>query len=81
MSDDEKLSFEEALDELEDIVSQLESGELTLEETLQLFERGQALVGRCEDALNQAELRLEALQPSASGGYERVATDEDTIEG
>lgn len=81
MSDNEKLSFEEALEELEDIVSRLESGELTLEETLQLFERGQALVGRCEDTLNRAELRLEALQPAASGGYERVVIDDDTVEG
>ena len=77
---DETLSFEDALDKLENIVSQLESGDLTLEETLQLFERGQALVARCEETLNQAELRLEALQPSGSGGYERVPLDEDTDE-
>ena len=74
---DKKLTFENALDELEGIVSLLESGDLTLEETLQLFERGQALAARCEETLNQAELRLEALQPSDRGGYDRLAvTDE-----
>jgi exodeoxyribonuclease VII small subunit len=77
---DENLTFEDALDELESIVSRLESGDLTLEETLQLFERGQALAARCEEALNQAELRLEALLPSSNGGYDRIPMDDNTGE-
>jgi exodeoxyribonuclease VII small subunit len=74
---DENLTFEDALDELESIVSRLESGDLTLEETLQLFERGQALAARCEETLRQAQLRLEALQPSSSGGYDRLPMDDN----
>ena len=77
---DEKLTFEDALEELESIVGRLETGDLTLEETLKLFERGQALAARCEETLYQAELRLEALQPSASGGYDRISMDDDIDE-
>ncbi len=76
MSDREELSFEEALSELEEAVARLEAGSLTLEETLALFERGQELAARCEQALNEAELRLEKLRPAAGGGYESVPLDE-----
>jgi len=57
--------FEEALAELETIVSQLEMGELTLEEALAAFERGQTLASLCGSLLDQAELRLEQIE---SGG-------------
>ena len=57
----ETLSFEEALQELETIVARLEAGELTLYESLTLFERGQKLADRCHKQLNQATLRIEQL--------------------
>jgi len=57
----ENPSFEESLAELEDIVARLETGDLTLEESLALFERGQRLAALCGAALDQAELRLEEL--------------------
>ncbi|HEY1409804.1 MAG TPA: exodeoxyribonuclease VII small subunit [Promineifilum sp.] len=57
----EGLSFEEALAELEQTVAQLESGELTLDESLALFERGQKLAAHCEELLGQAQLRVEQL--------------------
>ena len=47
----EDLTFEEALIELEEIVTQLESGDLTLEASLALFERGQKLANRCYEPL------------------------------
>ena len=62
MSDEnQELTFEAALAELEEIVSRLEAGELTLEESLALFERGQALSDYCNDLLDNASLRVEQL--------------------
>ena len=57
----ENLSFEEALVELEEIVTKLEAGELTLEESLALFERGQKLTALCNRQLDEASLRVEQL--------------------
>ncbi len=57
----ENLSFEEALVELEEIVTKLEAGELTLEESLALFERGQKLAALCNRQLDEASLRVEQL--------------------
>lgn len=56
-----QLSFEEALQQLEEIVTQLESGDLTLEESLALFEKGQQLASRCGTQLSEATLRVEQL--------------------
>ena len=53
------LSFEAALGELEDIVSRLEQGEVDLEDSIALYERGQALKSHCEAKLKAAEGRLE----------------------
>ena len=55
------LSFEEALQELEVMVSRLETGDLTLEQALALFERGQTLAAHCSTILNSAELKVEQL--------------------
>ena len=59
----DKLTFEQALAELESVVTQLEVGELTLEESLNLFERGQLLAGYCQMQLDEAVLRVEQLTP------------------
>ena len=66
MSDAEDLSFEEALQELEQTVARLEVSDLTLEELLRLFERSQELLLLCEKMLDEAELRLESLQPTST---------------
>jgi exodeoxyribonuclease VII small subunit len=55
------MSFEEALRDLEAIVSRLEAGDLSLEESLGLFERGQRLVRHCGEQLEAATLRVEQL--------------------
>ena len=60
-TDPEKLSFEDALVELEKIVAQLESGDLTLEASLDLFEQGQKLAQQCNVELETAALRIEQL--------------------
>lgn len=57
----EGLSFEEAFRELEETVRQLEAGDLPLDESIALFEQGQALAEYCSAALEQAELRVHQL--------------------
>lgn len=53
--------FEQSIIELEDIVKQLEKGELTLEESLKQFEKGIGLARQCQNTLNQAEQKIEQL--------------------
>ena len=65
--DIEKMSFEEALAQLEKIVGQLESGEAPLERSIELYERGTALKAHCEARLNPAEAKVEKITLSASG--------------
>jgi exodeoxyribonuclease VII small subunit len=59
--------FEEAYQELSDIIDQLESGNLTLDESMELFERGRGLVLICEQHLNNAELRVSQLMGDSDG--------------
>ncbi len=63
----EELSFEGALKELEAIVSRLEQGEVDLEDSIALYERGQALKSHCEKKLKSAEGRLEKIVLGAGG--------------
>ena len=57
----EEISFETALQELDKIVGQLEDGQLSLEESLSLYERGQKLSNYCQQILEKATLRVEQL--------------------
>ncbi len=57
----ESLSYEQAMAEMEGIIQKMEGEQLTLEEALALFERGQALAKRCADLLTQAELKVRQL--------------------
>ncbi len=63
----EELSFEGALRELEAIVARLEQGEVDLEDSIALYERGQALKSHCEKKLKSAEGRLEKIVLGAGG--------------
>lgn len=56
------LSFEDALKELESIVSKLERGDVALEESITTYERGEALKRRCEALLAHAEERVEKIR-------------------
>ena len=56
-----KLTFEKALAELEQIVQKLERGDVPLEESVTIYERGEALKRRCEELLRQAEARVEKI--------------------
>ncbi len=61
------LSFETAIEELELIVHRLEEGKVPLEESVAIYERGEALKRRCEELLRQAEARVEKITLDASG--------------
>lgn len=58
----EPLAFEEALGQLDEAVAALESGQLTLEDALRIFEEGVRLTQRCQQALDNAELRIQRLR-------------------
>ena len=62
-----KLPFERAIEELESIVKRLEEGKVPLEESVTIYERGEALKRRCEDLLRQAEARVEKITLDAQG--------------
>ena len=66
-SDIGKLPFERAIEELESIVKRLEEGKVPLEESIAIYERGEALKRRCEDLLRQAEARVEKITLGAGG--------------
>jgi len=64
------IPFEEAFNKLETIVSKLESGELTLEENIQLFEEGIALTKSCQNQLQAAEEKIKTLVKNSAGEFE-----------
>ena len=65
-SDISQMPFERAIEELESIVKRLEEGKVPLEESVAIYERGEALKQRCEDLLRQAEARVEKITLDAS---------------
>jgi exodeoxyribonuclease VII small subunit len=72
MSDDPNadigaLPFEKALAELEEIVRQLEGGRVALEESIAIYERGEALKAHCERLLKRAEARIEKIAVGPDG--------------
>jgi exodeoxyribonuclease VII small subunit len=65
--DVKKLSFERAIEELESIVKRLEEGKVPLEESVEIYERGESLKRRCEELLRQAEARVDKITTDANG--------------
>ncbi len=63
------MNYEQAFTELEEVVAALEEGRTSLEVSMQLFERGQALSSRCAELLNKAELKVTEL---SKDGEERA---------
>jgi exodeoxyribonuclease VII small subunit len=61
-----ELSFEAAYSQLEEVVAKLESGEMTLEESVSLFEQGKQLATHCQSLLDKAELRVKKLGDDGS---------------
>ena len=66
----EELSYEEALAELDQVVSALESEQSQLEDAIRLFERGQALAARCGVLLEAAELKVKQLVGDEVSAFE-----------
>ena len=63
----EDLSFEDALKDLERIVARLESGDATLDESINLYERGDKLRRRCGDRLDAAQAKIDAIRLDGDG--------------
>jgi exodeoxyribonuclease VII small subunit len=70
-----ELSYEQARDELVQVVAELEQGQATLEHSLALWERGEALAARCEEWLIGAKARLEQARAGARGSASAEAGD------
>jgi len=77
-----KTSFEDALEELEDVANKLEGGELGLDDSIKEFEKGIKLARYCQQKLEEAERKIEILQKGADGEVKpgRVAVKPDTGE-
>jgi exodeoxyribonuclease VII small subunit len=63
-------NFEDAVEELEQILTHIESGELGLEETLVKYERGNFLIQHCREVLNSAEKQIELISKGPDGALE-----------
>lgn len=74
-ADNKPFQFETSLDELEKLVSRMEKGELSLEESLQNFEQGIALTRACQKALDEAEQKVSKL--TEDGELAPLDTEDD----
>ncbi len=73
----QKLSFEEGLSELEKIISQLEDGKVTLEESIDIYTRGSQLRVHCESKLNSAKEKIEKIIPLEDGSLDSESIEID----
>jgi exodeoxyribonuclease VII small subunit len=62
--------FEGHLNELEEIVDKLESGEADLDLSIELYEKGMKLIDKCRDILKEKKLKIELLKKKSESGYE-----------
>jgi exodeoxyribonuclease VII small subunit len=67
MSDVDQMSFEDAIKELETVVGQLERGDVALDQSIALYERGAALKARCEAKLKEAEEKVARITLGETG--------------
>ena len=72
-----KMNFEDALNQLEEIVGNLEQGEVSLEESISIYERGTHLKRHCEEKLSAARAQVEKIVAGGGGeiGLEPLETD------
>jgi len=76
-SDVRKMSFEDALAELREIVQNLESGQGKLDDAIKAYERGAALKRHCDTKLREAEAKIEKISLSTEGGAKTTPLDVD----
>lgn len=77
MSDVKEMSFEDAIKELETVVGQLERGDVALDESIALYERGAALKARCEAKLKEAEEKVAKITLGEGGAPTGTAPLDD----
>ena len=77
MSKHENKDFETSLKKLEKIVSDLENGELPLEESIKTFEEGVKLTKHCQNLLSKAEIKIQKLVESKDGSIDLEAFDDE----
>ena len=77
--DETPLRFEDGMAQLEELVTQLEAGDLALEEALRAFESGVGLVRRLNEQLTEAEQRVEILTRAPDGTLQRRPADDDEL--
>ncbi len=79
MAEKKKMSFEEAMEKLEDIVSRLEGEKLSLDKALKLYEDGIGLAAKCAAELEDAKRRIKILQQGKDGEIEIADVPEGTF--
>ncbi|CUS97103.1 exodeoxyribonuclease VII small subunit [Candidatus Chrysopegis kryptomonas] len=72
----QELTFEQALRELQNIVDKLETGQVTLEEAIEMYERGVKLSKYCIEKLTQAELRIKKIVKDENQGFTLLDFDD-----
>ena len=75
-----KLTFEEALKQLEQLAERIERGDIGLEESIAKYEEGMSLVQYCRDVLCKAEHKIQQLQQKPDGSLEMVAFESEAEE-
>lgn len=76
--DIKNMKFEEALGALEDIVRNLESGDVSLEESIDIYTRGTQLKAHCEDKLKDASARIEKITKASDGSLSSAPLDSES---
>ncbi|HNW28402.1 MAG TPA: exodeoxyribonuclease VII small subunit [Spirochaetota bacterium] len=77
----DKIDFEKALQQLEEIAMKLEEGDLGLDESISQFEKGMRLAKFCREKLDEAERKIEILQKGADGNVRKKEVDVDAATG
>jgi exodeoxyribonuclease VII small subunit len=70
-----KLTFEEAMRQLDEIVSAMESGRIGIEESINRYEEAMRLAGQCRKILDEAEMRIRKIQADGAGGVREAPFD------
>jgi exodeoxyribonuclease VII small subunit len=76
-----KLTFEQAIHQLKDIVSKIEQGEIPLQDSLEQYEKGMALIKHCRGILQKAEKRIEKISREEPGEPEKVRENDEPLLG
>lgn len=76
-----ELTFEKALEKLEEIVSELEAGNLSLDSSMKKYEEGIKMARLCQEKLDKAKARIETLAKDESGKFVKKQFDDKSAEG